>query len=90
MSLLQTSLTPGLLPLLYLILQLQPSTAVSSGYTEYYQADHHTAALDDIHNDAHAGYKAPIEAALDSYGGSYDSYGAPLGDPQIIYTPPTF
>ena len=83
MSLLQTTLTPGLLPLLYLTLQPQPATAVSSGYAEYYQAVHHTAALDDIDNDAHFAYEAPIEAAL-------DSYGAPIGDPQSIYTPPTF
>ena len=85
MSLLQTTLTPGLLPLLYLTLQPQPATAVSSGYAEYYQTVHHNAA-----HDAHAAYEAPIEAALDSYGGSYDSYGAHIGDPQSIYTPPTF
>jgi hypothetical protein len=81
---------PGLLPLLYLILQPQPATAVSSAYTEYYQAEHHAAALGDVHNDALAAYEVPIEAALDSYGGSYDSYGAHIGGPQSIYTPPTF
>ena len=83
-------LPPGLLPLLYLILQPQPATAVSSAYAEYHQAEHHAANLEYVHNDAHAAYEPPIEPALDSYGGSYDSYGAPIGDPQSIYTPPTF